>query len=347
MRSMKSFFDRDRIIYFLRDADAGERRMLYATADTVRRECVGDGIHLRALLNISNCCDRACLYCGLRAGNKNITRYRLDRKQIVDAAGRAAREGYGTVVMQSGEDPVLTPEFISSIIREIVSRHDMAVTLSLGERPREVLRQWYDDGASRYLLKHETSDLVLYGRLHPGMSFTARMEMLSSLKEIGYQAGSGVMIGLPGQTWESLAGDIMLFRDLDVDMIGCGPYIANPHTPLGGTSKKDGNQVSADEQTVLTVTALNRLVTGDTHIAATTATKTLYSGGGLYRALRSGANVVMPDVTPSPFRDQYLIYPGKEPVDGIAGAAELRAELKKQTGLEIAGGRGDRVRCHS
>lgn len=320
-------------------ADGQEERdaTLFAAADRVRAEHVGDGVHLRGLVEFSSYCGRTCQYCGLRAADTDLQRYRMQPDEIVAAGLRAAELGYGTVVLQSGEDAWYRAEIVADIIRRIKSQADMAVTLCLGERPREDYALWREAGADRYLVRIETSNRELYARLHPGMSFDNRLACLRHLRELGYQVGSGVLVGLPGQTLEMLAGDLLFLRDLPADMVGIGPFIPHPGTPLAGA---EGGRVP----TVLRMVALTRLLLPDSHIVATTALGTV-DPQGREKALQAGANVLMPNVTPREFRALYEIYPDKictdEEPEHCRGCIAARV---RGLGRTVASGRGDSPR---
>ncbi len=327
--------DHDTIVGWLGERDPAELERLWTRADAVRAARVGDAVHLRGLIEISNHCVRLCLYCGIRACLEGITRYRMSADEILACAGEAKRLGYGTVVLQSGEDPGLTRELIADVIRAIKAETGLAVTLSLGEREDDDLRGWKHAGADRFLLRFETSDPELYRRIHPSMPGTVsdRVAQLLRMREIGYEIGSGVMVGIPGQTWDILARDIELFRDLDLDMIGIGPFLPSPRTPLGGDGAErlranDEEQVPNDELTTLKVVALTRLVCPDANLPSTTALATLDPATGRELGLVRGANIVMPNVTPPAYRVLYEIYPGKacihETAQGCQGCLERR-----------------------
>lgn len=275
---------------------------LYAAADRVRARFVGDAVHLRGLIEISNVCKRNCLYCGLRRGNRDRERYRMEPDQVVACAESARAFGYGTVVLQSGEEDGFPVGEMCDLIRRIRAL-DVAVTLSLGEKPREVYRAFRDAGADRYLLRIETTDRALYRTLDPGMDWDNRVRCLHDLRGLGYEVGTGCLVGLPGQSLESLADDILFFRDLDADMVGIGPFIANPDTPLAGSP--NGSFTMSCK-----VMAITRLLLPDINIPATTAMETLHPDGRLL-ALQRGANVVMPNVTETDCRQRYALYPGK------------------------------------
>ena len=223
------------ILRWLREDDPCRLTELWRMADETRRAHVGDAVHLRGLVEISNHCVRQCGYCGLRLGNRPITRYRMSAEEILAAAQQAVKFGYGTVVMQAGEDPGITLDWMTDLIRKIKSQTPLAVTLSLGERSESELVAWRAAGADRYLMRFETSDRALFDFIHPplGNQPSDRIALLRRIKALGYETGSGIMIGLPGQTYESVANDIALFRELDLDMIGIGPFIPHPATPLG------------------------------------------------------------------------------------------------------------------
>ncbi len=227
--------DKAHIIHWLQEDDPAALDNLWRDADQVRKERVGDQVHLRGLIEISNFCVRRCTYCGISMHNGQLARYRMTRQEILDCAQQAVKFGYGTVVLQAGEDPAISQEFIADIIREIKSRTPLAVTLSLGERADEELVLWRSSGADRYLLRFETSNRELYDAIHPPLPgrTSDRFAILRRLHELGYEAGSGVMIGIPGQSYDDLANDILMFRELSLEMIGVGPYLPHPATPLG------------------------------------------------------------------------------------------------------------------
>ncbi|MBR3632019.1 MAG: [Elusimicrobiaceae bacterium] len=276
--------------------------ILFAAADRVRRKYVGDEVHLRALIEFTNICRNQCLYCGLQRQNKALQRYRLSAEEILSLAQKAANYGYKTLVLQGGEDAFFTAQVLVPIIQEI-KKMGLALTLSIGERTREDYAALKQAGADRFLLRIETTDKALYEKYNPGMSFENRLRCLTDLRELGYEVGTGILVGLPGQTVTSLAKDILFFKQLDADMIGLGPFIPNPDTPL-----KDAPAPKLTP--ALKVMALTRLLLPDINIPATTAMETIQPDGRL-RALQSGANVVMPNVTEGEARLNYALYPGK------------------------------------
>lgn len=276
---------------------------LFEAADRVRREFVGDEVYLRALIEFSNYCKNDCLYCGIRRSNPKADRYRLTPEKIIETARNAAELGYKTVVLQSGEDVWFDADKLCHIIREI-KKLEVAVTLSIGEKTREEYAAYRQAGADRYLLRIETTDKALYEKLDPGMSWDNRVRCLYDLKELGYEVGSGSLVGLPGQTLESLADDLLFFKNLPVDMAGIGPFIPHPQTPLAAQSAQGHFELS------LKMMAVMRLLLPDINIPATTAMETLHPQGRLL-ALKCGANVVMPNATEGEARVKYELYPGK------------------------------------
>lgn len=320
--------------------------VLWKLADDLRRQCVGDEVHLRGLLEISNHCVRRCAYCGINAGNSSLPRYRMNGGEILECARQAKSLGCGTVVLQAGEDYGLSRRLVAEAVRSIKDETGLAVTLSLGERPEADLAEWKLAGADRYLLRFETSDGALYRRIHPAVSEDEpdRIVLLGTLRELGYETGSGIMVGLPGQSYESIAADIALFRKLDLDMIGIGPFILHPATALGKESG-GADQAPPTELMALKAVALARLVCPHANIPATTALSTMNRSAWYEAALRRGANVVMPDITPERYRSLYEIYPGKASSGehGIADPASIRLRIEAM-GRPIAAGPGARRR---
>jgi biotin synthase len=277
-------------------------QQLFLAADKVRSQFVGEEVHLRGLIEFSNICQQSCHYCGLRKENTMVKRYRLLPDVIIDFAKKAKSYGYMTVVLQSGESQSHTIEDMQYIITSIKAL-GLAITLSLGEKSKEEYQIYKEAGADRYLLRIETTNKEIYKALHPGMSFENRVRCLMNLKDLGYELGTGCLVGLPNQTMESLAEDILFFKSLDADMIGLGPFIPNADTPL---AEKAGGAFT----TSIKVMAITRLLLPDANIPATTAMETLNKEGRMI-ALQSGANVVMPNVTEGEYRELYKLYPGK------------------------------------
>lgn len=307
--------ERREILQWLHESDAARLEHLWRQADAVRRQHVGDDVHLRGLVEISNHCVRRCAYCGLRADHTALERYRMTEEEILDCAHQAVRFGYGTLVLQAGEDPGLTADGVGRLIQRIKHETPLAVTLSLGERSDDELLAWRRAGADRYLLRFETSDRRLFDRIHPAHPGrdSDRIALLGRLREMGYEVGSGVMVGIPGQTRESLADDIEMFRTLDLDMIGVGPFLPHPATPLGHMPSESGHpdQVPNTEQMTYVVMALARLACPRANIPSTTALATLNRAQGRELGLQRGANIVMPNLTPPAYRCRYEIYPAK------------------------------------
>ncbi len=301
---------------WLRTTDPAALAELWGRADAVRHEQVGDAVHLRGLVEMANHCQRRCAYCGLHR-DRPLARYRLTPREVLNAARRVRTAGYGTLVLQAGEDPGLTCGLVAELVRKIKAETGLAVTLSLGERDDATYAAWREAGADRYLLRFETADRRLYAELHPGEpdGYRRRLGRLLALRQAGYEVGSGVMVGLPGQTWTSLAAALQMFADLDLDMIGLGPWIPTPETPLIGRVAElgapDDEQVTADVETATRVLALARLLCPRTNIPATTALAVLDPERGYATALTRGANVIMPNLTPARYRDDYALYPGK------------------------------------
>ncbi len=310
-----------------------EPSALFQAADKVRREFVGDGVYLRALIEFSNYCKNNCLYCGIRAGNTHVRRYRLTPTEIIETAKKAVGYGYKTVVLQSGEDLWFDTDKLCDIIRQI-KKLDVAITLSIGEKTREEYAAYRKAGADRYLLRIETTDKSLYEKLDPGMSWDNRVRCLHDLKELGYEVGSGSLVGLPGQTLESLADDLLFFQKLPVDMAGIGPFIPHPQTPLSN-DKPDGHFELA-----LKMMAVMRLLLPDINIPATTAMETLHPQGRLL-ALQAGANVVMPNTTDTEYRPLYALYPGKICLGDSAEKCRGCVERKiNSIGRHVSSGKG-------
>jgi biotin synthase len=315
--------DRADLRFLLSLTDETDRQELFDFADSVRKKHVGDGILLRGIVEFANYCNNGCLYCGLNKDNKGIGRYRLNEQQVYDCISHIYADGMRTVVLQAGEQDDLDPVWLKELIERVKADfEDIAITLSVGECSREDYQLWKTAGADRYLLKIECSDKSVYESMHPEMSFETRVKCLRDLKEIGYQTGSGCIVGLKGQTADTLAGDILFFTEHEIDMIGIGPFI--PHQ---ATSLRDEEQGTLEM--VLNAIAVTRIVTKDTHLPATTATGSIGEGDGRLKALKAGANVLMPNYTPLEYKKLYEIYPGKrcvtEPAGACAGCMEKMA----------------------
>jgi biotin synthase len=315
---------------------------VYTEADRVRRENAGDIVHLRAIIEFSNVCGRKCSYCGLNAGNTGLDRFRMSSEEILSTAAKAVGAGYRTIVLQSGEDEYYTRETLGDIIAEIKKlkvgdtgeRINPSVTVSVGERPDEDYRYWRYKGADRYLLKHETADETLYDKLHPcggaagnGRGGLAeRIRCLKTLKSLGYEMGSGFMVGLPGlreeELYEILVEDLLLLKALDCEMAGIGPYIPNPKTPLEQRLRNKSSQqypeMPAAQRAELTrrCVALARILLPKCNLPITTA---LSVAEEQENPFAFGANVIMNKVTPDEYKRAYEIYPANFPETDIAG----------------------------
>ena len=274
-------------------------------ADIRRRENYGDEVYIRGLIEFTNYCRNNCYYCGIRRDNRCAERYRLTKEEILSCCDEGYRLGFRTFVMQGGEDPHYTDEIICDIVSEIRSRFpDCAITLSIGEKPRESYQAFFDAGANRYLLRHETADSVHYGKLHPdSMSLENRKRCLFDLKEIGYQVGSGFMVGSPYQRTENLVADLRFLQELQPDMIGIGPYITQAETPFAEFK-------SGDLNTTLRLISILRLMFPYALIPSTTALGTIHPQGREL-GLKAGANVVMPNLSPVSVRKLYALYENK------------------------------------
>ncbi|MDD5725450.1 MAG: [FeFe] hydrogenase H-cluster radical SAM maturase HydE [Candidatus Omnitrophica bacterium] len=317
--------------------DPEEIREVFTFADKIREKFCGKGIALRGIIEFSNYCFRRCFYCGINKDNSKIKRYRMSRKEILDTVGRLVSCRIKTVVLQSGEDAGIDAAWLEDVILSIKSRFDIAVTLSVGERENEDYRLWRRAGAERYLLKIETSNEKLYSSMHPGMDFRHRIGCLNALKSLGYQTGSGIIVGLPGQDLKTIARDILFFKKRDFDMIGIGPFI--PHQNTCFTDKPGG-----DAGLALKTLALTRIVTRNAHLPATTALGSLDRD---YRpeGLACGANVLMPNFTPLPYRKLYEIYPQKRCVSEAPGACGTCMEkMAKGLGRFIDYSRADSLK---
>lgn len=321
------------ILLLLSSKEREENELLWAAADWVRQNWVGDEIHLRGIVEFSNFCVQNCLYCGLRRDNHRLIRYRMSTAEIVQAAKKARSQGLQTIVLQSGEDPWFTRDRLSDLIHDIKEQTNLSITLAVGERRYADYYAWKKAGADRYLLKHETASTDLFKTLRPGHKLAKRLKALRWLQELEYEVGSGNMVGLPGQTDEDLAADIQLFRELDFDMIGIGPFIAHPQTPLAAA----GN---GELEKALKVLAITRIITKDTNLPATTAMGVLKSEGQR-KALLAGANVIMPNLTPPVYKCHYQVYPGKEyPALEIEATKNMILTISRRIGR----GNGHRIR---
>ena len=312
--------------------------LIYAAADGLRSKTMGEAVYIRGIIEFSNICKNNCWYCGIRCDNTRIGRYRMSEDEIIETAKNAKLWGCGTVVLQSGEDPFFTADVLSDILRRVKCETDLAVTLSVGVRTRSELAQLKAAGCDRYLLRFETTSNALFSAIHPDESFEHRVQCLTDLRELGYQVGSGFMIGLPGSTPEMIANDILFATRLKLDMIGCGPFLSHPDTPLAE------KPLLEDRSVYYKTIALLRLLNPTAHIPATTAFDALEPEGRNHVLVR-GANVFMPNITPGKYRRMYQLYPNKPCVDedGAACAMCVRGRLAA-LGRDLAAGPGHSLR---
>ena len=312
-------------IRFSKDLAVGIRKSVYANK-----------IYIRGLIEVSNYCKNGCLYCGINRDNKTCERYRLTKDEILDCCEMGYNLGFRTFVMQGGEDNHFTDEFVCDIVREIKKRYpDCAVTLSLGERSYDSYKALYDAGADRYLLRHETADSTHYSMLHPkDLSFEKRIECLYNLKEIGYQVGCGIMVGSPYQTNEHLAKDLKFIEEFDPQMCGIGPFL--PHKDTVFADKEKGSV-----ELTLFLLSLIRIMKPSILLPSTTALGTLIEGGREMGIL-SGANVIMPNLSPDEAKDKYMLYDNKlrTGLESAKGLEELKSKFT-DIGYEIVTDRGD------
>ena len=315
---------------------AQHKNLLFALAQKTAQKSFGSQIFVRGLIEFTNYCKNDCYYCGIRRSNKNAARYRLTQEEILECCRAGYGLGFRTFVLQGGEDYFYSDEDIAVIVRAIKAQHpDCAVTLSIGERSRETYALWKKAGADRYLLRHETADCAHYAKLHPAeLSAKNRQNCLYTLKELGYQAGAGFMVGSPYQTAENLADDLIFLQKLRPQMIGIGPFIPHHDTPF-----KDEHAGSVELTLVLL--AVLRLLFPHVLLPATTALGTLAPGGRLL-GIKAGANVIMPNLSPQNVRGKYLLYDNK--LHTGAEAAEALNELQREVasiGYRIVSARGD------
>ncbi|MFV0504223.1 MAG: [FeFe] hydrogenase H-cluster radical SAM maturase HydE [Lachnospirales bacterium] len=304
------------MLYLMKIEDDAE---LFKEAYKIKLEHVGREVYYRGLIEISNICVKDCLYCGIRKSS-NISRYSTNLEEILERAQWAYKNNYGSITLQSGErSDVEFVEFIEDVLMKIkkMSNNELGITLSLGEQTKETYKKWFDAGAHRYLLRIETTNEELYNKIHPNdlnHNFKTRLNALKSLKEIGYQVGSGVMIGIPEQKEMDLVNDIIFFKDMDLDMIGMGPYVVSEATPLGKEVIRSSRNTAKDKNNRLNkslkMIALTRLYLKDINIASTTALQTL-DPKGREKGLLAGANILMPIITVDKFKKNYQLYDGK------------------------------------
>jgi len=317
----KDSFSREDIVKLLQ-AKGEERRLLFTRSAEIKEKYIGSKVWFRGLIEFSNVCSKDCLYCGIRKGNKNLKRYNLSDDEIFAAAKFAFDNNYGSLALQSGE--IESQAFTKRVIKLLNNIKDLSggklgITLSVGEQKPEVYKAWFDAGAHRYLLRVESTNRELYSKIHPDNKkhdFQRRLDCLRSLQEIGYQTGTGVMIGLPFQTLDDLAGDLLFFQEFDIDMCGMGPYIEHADTPL--IENKD-KLLPLNERFDLTLKmiAILRIMMKDINIVAATALQAI-DPIGREKAVKIGANILMPNITPGKYRDSYKLYNNKPCTDDSA-----------------------------
>lgn len=314
----KKTLTREDLILML-EAEGNEKKLLFEKAREIRMDEIGSKVHFRGLVEFSNICGKDCYYCGIRKSNRTAHRYNLSDAQILEAARFAHENGYGSFVMQAGElESSAFTSRIENLLREIKKLSDgkLGITLSLGEQKRGVYARWFEAGAHRYLLRIESSNAELYRRLHPDNAlhnYQRRLECLHILQSLGYQTGTGVMIGLPFQDSGHLADDLLFMRDLDVDMVGMGPYIEHQDTPLFAY-RDQLLPIQERFELALKMIASLRILMRDINIAAATALQAI-DPLGREKAVKVGANIIMPNITPGKYRNDYALYENKPCVD--------------------------------
>ncbi len=333
----KENLDDEELIYILDNITGKELRLLQFYADRKRKEIYGKYVYMRGLIEFSNICKQNCKYCGIRGGNLKVERYRLSKDEILDSVNSGLQLGFNTFVLQSGEDNYFTDDVLIDMIKSIRKlSNECAITLSIGERSKESYQALYNAGANRYLLRHETASKSLYDNLHPQMSFENRRKCLYELKEIGYQIGAGMMIGLPNQTNGDLLLDLKFLKELNPHMCGIGPYICHSDTPLKGAINGTVNQT-------LVLVALIRLLLPKVLLPATTALGTI-DKLGREKALKGGANVVMPNLTPNMYREKYELYQNKICINDDAIKCRSCIDMKiNLSGYLVDMSRGDHI----
>lgn len=300
----ENYLKEDELLYLLDNMDEKDKDYLMEKAHETRMSIYGNRVFMRGLIEFTNYCKQNCIYCGIRSGNKTAERYRLSLQDILHCCKIGYELGYRTYVLQGGEDDYYTDDKIIEMISSIKDKFpDCAITLSIGEKSYESYKKYYDAGADRYLLRHETASKKLYDSLHPGMSFENRIQCLKDLEEIGYQVGAGFMVGLPGQTNEGYMMDLMFLKELKPHMVGIGPFIPHKDTPLGG--EKGGTVTDT-----ITLLSIIRLLLPDVLLPATTALGSI-DPMGREKGIKAGANVVMPNLSPTNVRAKYSLYDGK------------------------------------
>lgn len=326
------------ILYLLLNMDTDSQQYLFKLADISRKKFYEDKVYVRGLIEFSSFCKNTCKYCGLRRQNKTAQRIRMTKEDIISCCNAGYSLGIRTFVLQSGEDSFFNNNKLADIVTEIKRCFpSAAITLSIGERDKESYKRLFEAGADRFLLRHETADKSLYNDLHQGMSFENRLRCLRDLKNIGYQSGSGFIVGVPGQTDQTIAKDLILLKELYPSMIGIGPFIPHPLTPLS-------NYPTGSVKKTLWCMAIARLLVPDALIPVTTALAVLQPSDGWDIGLKAGANVIMPNLTPPKLKESYEIYKGKSILQDSAkkDLERINKHIKK-SGYKTDIGRGDHV----
>jgi len=307
---------------------------LFALADRVRGDVFGKNVYLRGIIEFSNYCKQNCLYCGLRRGNREIQRYRLTMREILNCAEEIVQSGITTIVLQTGEDPYYTDRDIADIITAIKLRYEIAITLSLGERNYNVYKLWRDAGADRYLIRMETFDRENYAKVRPGNFWEERLRCVEMLRELNYEIGSGVMIDMPGESIGNLMTAIQMLTDMKLHMIGMGPFVAHSQTPFA-------DEANGDIYLAFRTLALVRILNPMANMPSTSALDSVQPGARL-RGLQIGANVIMPSFTPERVKELYNIYPGKN-VQTDVSEYSLQSVIKMidKAGYSVSYSRGD------
>jgi len=327
----------EELLYILDNLDEESKKYLIEKAHDTRMKVYGDKVYIRGLIEFTNYCSMNCVYCGIRAENKNADRYRLTLEEILECADLGDELGYKTFVLQGGEDPYYTDERLVQVIKAIKQRYpENAITISLGERSYESYKKLYAAGADRYLLRHETATKELYDRFHPGATFENRRQCLYNLKEIGYQIGAGFMVGLPGQENKDLVNDLRFIKELSPHMCGLGPFIPHKDTVL-----KDCKSGTLEK--TITMLALVRLLVPNILLPATTALGSI-NPLGREMGIKAGANVVMPNLSPRSVREKYSLYDGKICTGDEAAECRYCIENRiKSAGFQLDITRGDNL----
>lgn len=332
---------KEEFVFLIGNRTSEAAEYLFEKARAIRHKYYGNKVYIRGLIEFTNYCKNNCLYCGIRRSNKNVQRYRLTKEQILSCCEQGYALGFRTFVMQGGEDPFYTDDMMTDIIGSIREKYpDCAITLSIGERARESYERFFRAGANRFLLRHETADGEHYSKLHPPeLTAENRQRCLSELKDIGFQTGSGFMVGSPFQTTENLAEDLLFLHKLQPQMVGIGPFIPHHDTPFR-------DETAGTAELTLFMLGIVRLMLPSVLLPSTTALGTI-ADDGREKGILAGANVVMPNLSPSDVREKYLLYDNK--ICTGDEAAESLASLKKRMetiGYEITVERGDHVKAN-